>query len=139
MFGGKNTNYLRYADDTVIITESVEKLQSTVNAIVIESNYVLPINSKKTGCMVITKTKVIPTCDMTFDGQQIHQIDSFNYLGSTIISNGCSDGDIEKIAMAKKSLINISNIRKNEHISMTIRIRTLNCNTTIWTWWLEHQ
>lgn len=93
-----------------------------VNAIVIErKTYGLAINRKK------TEEKDITTCDITVKGQQIHQISSFN-LGSTITSNGLSDGNIKKrIAMAQESLINMSSMLKNKHVCMTTRMHTHKC------------
>ena len=54
--GGNNINNLRYADDTVLIADSEEKLQNILTTVTVESeNKGLKPNAKKTECMVISK------------------------------------------------------------------------------------
>lgn len=66
---------------------------------------------------------MIPTCDVRVDGQQIHQISSFSYLGSAITSNERSDGDIKKKMQWLRNPLSMSSMLKKEHISMTRRRR----------------
>ena len=50
--GGNNVNNLRYADDTVSIADSEEKLQGILTTVTVESeNKGLQLNAKKTECM----------------------------------------------------------------------------------------
>ena len=59
--GGNNINNLRYADDTVLIADSEEKLQNILTTVAVESeNKGLQLNAKKTECMVISKQSDIP-------------------------------------------------------------------------------
>ena len=54
--GGNNINNLRYADETVLIADSEEKLQNILTTVTAESeNQGLQVNAKKTECMVISK------------------------------------------------------------------------------------
>ena len=47
-------NNLRYTDDTVLISDSRDKLLESLDKVVIESSYEgLSINCKKTECMVL--------------------------------------------------------------------------------------
>ena len=47
--GGNNRNNLRYADDTVFITDSEEKLHNILTTVTVESeNKGLQLNAKKT-------------------------------------------------------------------------------------------
>ena len=51
--GGHNTNHLRYADDTVLVADSSQKLQSLLDKVVAESAKVMGMslnNAKKTMC-----------------------------------------------------------------------------------------
>ncbi|XP_069983736.1 uncharacterized protein [Penaeus vannamei] len=52
--GGSNINNIRYADDTVLLATSVEKLQGLVDNVVLESaKRGLCVNTKTTECMII--------------------------------------------------------------------------------------
>ena len=59
--GGVNINNIRYADDTVLIADSREKLQRLVDIVNASSNMKgLQLNINKTETMVITKSTDIP-------------------------------------------------------------------------------
>ena len=61
--GGVNINNIRYADDTVIITDSAEKLQLLVETVNRESELMgLRINVKKTEVIVASKNQEPPHC-----------------------------------------------------------------------------
>ena len=52
--GGHNINNLRYADDTVLIADSEDKLQEILTTVAEESEKKgLQLNAKKTECMVV--------------------------------------------------------------------------------------
>ena len=54
--GGQNITNLRYADDTILLAESVEDLQKLLDVVVRESELKgLSINCQKTECMVVSK------------------------------------------------------------------------------------
>ena len=56
--GGRNVNNIRYADDTVLLAESAEKLESLVRALVRASDrHGLKLNMAKTKVVVVTKRK----------------------------------------------------------------------------------
>ena len=57
--GGQNVNNIRYADETVLIVDSEEKLKKLLSKVVEESkNKRLTINCKKTECMVVSRKDV---------------------------------------------------------------------------------
>ena len=59
--GGVNINNIRYADDTVIIADSAEKLQLLVETVNRESELMgLRINVKKTEVIVTSKNQEPP-------------------------------------------------------------------------------
>ena len=50
--GGRNINNIRHADDTVLVVDSVKKLQALVGAVNVDSEEEgLGINKEKTECM----------------------------------------------------------------------------------------
>ena len=127
--GGYNINNIRYADDTTLIADSEENLQDLLDTVVNKSEEKgLSINIKKTECMVMSKKKDTPVCNLFIHGKQVKQVNSFKYLGSTVTSDGKSDCDIKKrIAIAKDSFSKMSSILKNGKLAMKTRLRVLNC------------
>ena len=65
--GGQNINNLRYADNTVLLSESRDDLQ-----LIEESHWMwetgLSLNLNKTECMVITKKKDVLRCNIQIHG-----------------------------------------------------------------------
>ena len=90
--GGYNLNNLRYADDTVLISDSQEGLQALLDKVVDASkDKGLTLNCKKTECMVVSKNKDNPKCELRSADSIIKQVTKFNYLGSMITSDIRSD------------------------------------------------
>ena len=76
--GGVNINNIRYADDTVLIAETEEKLQRLVDIVNASSNRKgLQLNTNKTETMVITKSTDIPTSNITIQNNVLKQVQSF--------------------------------------------------------------
>ena len=81
---GNKINYLKYADDTMLlllIADSEEKLQNILTAVTFQSeNKGLQLHGKKTECMVISKQSDIPVCkncNILCKGERIKQVDTF--------------------------------------------------------------
>ena len=124
--GGVNINNIRYADDTVLIADSEEKLQNLVNAVNRKSEeYGLRINKKKTETLVIAKTGN-PTCNIKINNENIKQVDSFKYLGSLITTDGkCIKEVRTRIGMAKTSFHKMKALLCNLKINIKTRIKAL--------------
>ena len=83
--GGQNFNNLRYADDTVLIAESENELQSILETVLKESEMKgLDLNVKKTESMVTSKKTIQPSSNITCKGELIKQVQNFRYLGFSI-------------------------------------------------------
>ena len=125
--GGKNINNLRYADDTVLIADSEEKLQRILQTVTEESeNKGLQLNAKKTECMVISKKPTTPTCNLTCKGEEIKQVNTFKYLGCTKTPDAKCDSEIKKrIAMAKETFTKMKSIFTNRNIKLATKINAL--------------
>ena len=123
----KNINNIRYADDTVLIAETNEALQSLINIVVRESERMgLSLNVKKTECMVISKKHINPECSVNIRGDLIKQVQKFKYLGYIITSDGrCSTEIKRRIAIAKDSFTKMKSIFRNHDISMATKFRVL--------------
>jgi len=128
--GGKNLNNLRYADDTVLIADTEEKLQELVDIVNETSKlYGMELNEKKTEAMVITKKKEVdlPTCKIKVNGSCLKQVKNFKYLGTTITWNLKDDKELSiRTAQAKAAFNDMRSILCNNNITMKTRLRVLN-------------
>ena len=93
--GGNNIINLRYADYTVSIADSEEKLQNILKTVTVKSeNKGLRLNAKKTECLVLSKQSDIHVCGILCKGDRIKQVGTFKYLGFTITSDERCDTEI---------------------------------------------
>ena len=123
--GDKVVNNIRYADDTVILAESEQQLQQSINTVVTESELKgLYLNSTKSFTMVFSKAKVNPACSVSVHGN----VQSFVYLGSLFTSDARSDKEIRRrIEIAKSTFTLINIILTAKNISIAVRLRVLKC------------
>ena len=101
--GGHNINNLRYADDTVLISENEKDLQQLLDIVESKSKEKgLELNSKKKEVMVISRKEEPPLINITINGIKLKQRDHFKYLGALISSDGRNNTEISaRIAQAK--------------------------------------
>ena len=75
---GRNKNNLRYADDTILMAESEEKLKSLLMKVKEESEKVgFKLNIQKTKIMAAG-----PTTSWQIDGETVETVADFIFLGS---------------------------------------------------------
>ena len=78
--------------------------------------------------MSISKNKSPPTCNININGESIKQVVRFNYLGSTITSDGRCDEEIKKrIALSKEAFQNMNSFLENRAISIRAKTRVVKC------------
>ena len=84
---GRNTNNLRYADDTTLMAESEEELKSLLMKVKEENEKVgLKLNIQKTKIMASS-----PITSWKIDGETVETMTDFIFLGSKITTDGdCS-------------------------------------------------
>ena len=125
--GGENINNLRYADDTVLIADSEEKLQNILTTVTVESeNKGLQLNAKKTECMVISKQSDIPVCNTLRKGERIKQVDTFKYLGFTITPGVRCDTEIKKrMALSKDTFTEMKSIFNSRNMKVYTKTNTV--------------
>ena len=88
----------------------------------------LEINCKKTFCMVISKDSQSPPCNLSCAGTKIEQVNSFNYLGSVLTSDGRCKKEIKRrIGLAKNSFQQMASIFKDRQLSIALKVRLLKC------------
>ena len=125
--GGTNINNIRYADDTVLIADTEEKLQGLVDNLNEGCNrYGLKINIGKTEVMGLTKRSEELPVNISLRGGTLNQVNSFRYLGSLVADDGRCDSDIRgRIGMAKTTFGQIRKILVSLSINIRTRIRVL--------------
>ena len=130
--GGENINNIRFADDTVIVADSEDKLQALIDTVSRESEGMgLKINIRKTEVVVASKSPEPPECNILIDGIRIKQSSSFVYLGSTITQDARCNREVEKrIMIAKSAFNNMKTLLKNSNLGIQTRVRAL--KTYVW-------
>ena len=96
---GRNTNNLRYADDTTLMAESEEELKSLLMKKKEESEKVnLKLNIQKTKILASS-----PIASWQIDGRIMETVTDFIFLGSKITACGDCSHEIKTLAPWKKS------------------------------------
>ena len=98
MIAGRNTNNLRYADDTTLMAESEEELKSLLMQVKEESEKVgLKLN--------IQKTKILASGSSTswqIDGETVEAVTDSFFLGSKITADGDWSHEIKRHSLKGK-------------------------------------
>ena len=89
---GRNTNNLRYADDTTLMVESEEELKSLLMKVKEESEKVaLKLNIQKTKIMASG-----PITSWEINGETAETVSDFIFLGSKITADGDYSHEIKR-------------------------------------------
>ena len=115
---------LLFADDSALVAHSAEGMQKITGAFSDASKkFRLKINIKKTEVLYQPNSTRTREEDIMVDGNKLNSVLEFNYLGSTISSNGCIDDEIQR-RMAKASA-SFGRLRQrlwnNHHVSMRVK------------------
>ena len=115
---GRNTDNLRYADDTTLMAESEEELKSLLMKVKEES--------KKAGLKFnIQKIKIMASSPITswhMDGETMETVSDFIFLGSKIIVDGDCSHDIKRCLLhQRKAMTNLDSMFK-KHFADKVHI-----------------
>ena len=104
---GRNINNLRYADDTTLMAESKEKLNSLLMKVKAESENVdLKLN--------IQKTKIMSSSPITSWELYGETVSDFIFLGSKVTADGdCSHESKSHLLLGRKVMTNLDSILKS--------------------------
>ena len=117
----RNSNNLRYADDTTLMAESKEELKSLLMKVKEESEKVgLKLN--------IQKTKIMASGSITswqIDGETVVTVTDFIFWGSKITADGgdCSHEIKRLLLFGRKLMTNLDSILKSRHITLPTKVR----------------
>ena len=112
---GRNSNNLRYADDTTLMVESEEELKSLLMKVKEESEKVgLKLNIQKTKIMASG-----PITSWQIDGETVETVSDFIFLGSKITTDGdCSHKVKRHLLLGRKAMTNLESILKSRQSSI---------------------
>ena len=116
---GRNTNNLRYADDTTLMAESEEELKSFLMKLKEESEKVgLKLNIQKTNVMVSG-----PISSWQIDGEAMETVTDFSFLGSKITADGDYSHEIKRgLLLERKAMTNLDSILKSTDITLPTKV-----------------
>ena len=103
---GRNINNLRYADDTTLMAESEEELESLLMKVKEESEKVgLKLNIQKTKIMAS-----VPITSWQIDGETVETVADFIFLGSKITADGNYSHEIKRrLLLGREVMTNLGN------------------------------
>jgi Reverse transcriptase (RNA-dependent DNA polymerase) len=128
LLNGVRLNNIRYADDTIVMADSLDGLQTLMDRITQYSQqYGLNINVQKTKQMIISK-KPINGAHLYISGIRIERVKQYCYLGTIINEQWDNVQEIKcRIGKAKAVFNKMSAIFKSHHLSLETKIRHLRC------------
>jgi len=119
---GRNINNLRYADDTTLMAESEEKLNSLLMKVKVESEKVgLKLNIQKTKIMVSG-----PITSWEIDGEIVETVTDFILGGSKISADGDFSHEIKRcLLLGRKIMTNLESILKSRDITLPTKLHLI--------------
>ena len=110
---GRNINNVRYADDTTLVAESKEELESLLMKVKEESEKVgLKLNIQKTKIMESS-----PFTSWQIDGETVETVTDFLFLSSKITTDGDLSHEIKRcLLLGGKATTNLDSILKSRDI-----------------------
>ena len=112
---GRNINDLRYADDTTLIAESEEELNSLLVKVIEDS--------EKAGLKLnIQKTKIMASGHITswqIDGETVETAAGFIFGGSKITADGVCNHAVKRcLLLGRKAIKNLDSMLKSRDITL---------------------
>ena len=115
---GRNSNNLRYADDTTLIAESEEELKSLLMKVKESENIGLKLNIQKTKIMASS-----PITSWQIDGETMETVTDFILGDSKITVDGDLSHEIKRrLLLGRKAMTNLDSI-----LFFLIKAETLLC------------
>ena len=117
---GRNTNNLRYADDTTLMAKSENELKSLLMKV--------KEKSEKVGFKLnIQKTKITASGPITpweIDGETVEAVSDFIFGGSQITADGDCSHEIKRcFLLQRKVMTNLDSIFKSRDITLPTKVR----------------
>ena len=115
----RNINNLRYADDTTLMTESEEELNSLLMKVKEESEKVgFKLNIQKTKIMASG-----PITSSEIDEETVKTVSDFMFLGFKIAADGECSHEIKRLLLlGRKVMTNLDSIFKSRDITLPTKV-----------------
>ena len=126
LLGEKKTNCLLYADDLVLMSESADGLQNSLNKLNAYCKFWnLQVNIKKTSVMIFNKTgKMIYKNKFVIDNNSITIVNEYKYLGLLFKPSGSfSHAVINLMNKAKKAMFSLKSTLASDRMSVIPHIK----------------
>ena len=123
-------NNIRYADDTILITDNIHDLQQLVNKVGEQSRSMgLNINTKKTKFMIISRhLNTFENSTITFNARPIERVEKFKYLGIWPFEDWTSDKEIKcLIEQARQAFLRFRGVLTCSNFDLNLRLRFIKC------------
>ena len=116
---GRNTNNLRYADDTTLMAESEEELKSLLMKMKKErKNVGLKLHNQKTKIMASS-----PITSWQIDGATMETVTVFIFLVSKMTADGDCSHEIKRhLLLGRKVMTNLDSILKSKDITLLTKV-----------------
>ena len=114
---------LLYADDTVILSESTEGMQKTLDAMKrFCENFGLNINAEKTKVMVFSRGKIRKLPVFMFEGKKLEIVWEYKYLGVVFsYNNKFTKAQMSQLAMANRAVFAL--LKKCRRLNLPLDIQ----------------
>ena len=118
---GRNTNSLRYANDSTLMAESKEKLKSLLMSLKEESEKTgLKLNIQKTNIMASG-----PISLWQILGEKVETVTDFIFLGSKVTSDSdCSHKIKRRLLLGRKAMTNLDSVLKSRDITLPTKVHS---------------
>ena len=115
----RNTNNLRYADDTTLMAESEEELKSLLMKVKGENEKVgLKLNIQKIKIMAS-----VPITSGQIDGETMETVTDFVFLGTKITADGDCSHEIKRcLLLDRKAMTNLDSILKSKDFTLPTKV-----------------
>ena len=115
---GRNINNLRYTDDTTLMAESEEELESLLMKVKESEKVGLKLNIQKTKIMASG-----PITSWEIDGETVETVSDFISWGSKITADGdCSREIKRRLLLGRKVMTNLDSIFKSRDITLPTKV-----------------
>ena len=118
-FPWENINSLRYADDTILMAESKEELESLLMRV--------KENTEKAGLKFnIQKTKTMAYCLITswqIEGEKLEAVTGFIFFSKITVDSDCSHEIRRHWLLGRKTMTSWDSVLKSRNITLSTKVR----------------